>query len=40
MKEEKREAVEEMLERIEVKTEIEKVKRLGGDKEKGRKLVW
>lgn len=41
VKEEKRrEAVEEMLERIEMKAEIEQVKRLGGDKDKGRELVW
>lgn len=40
MKEGKRkEAVEEMLER-KVKVEIEEIKRLGGDKDKGRELVW
>lgn len=41
MKERKRKkAVEKVLERMEVKVEIEEVKRMGGDKEKGRELVW
>lgn len=34
----RREAVEEMLERIEVKVEIKEVKKLRGDKDKGREL--
>lgn len=36
----RREAVEELLEGIVVKVEIEEVRRLGGDKDKGRELVW
>lgn len=36
----RREAVEETFERIEVRVEIEEVKRLGGDKDKGREVVW
>ncbi|EFN69120.1 hypothetical protein EAG_14835 [Camponotus floridanus] len=36
----RREAVEEIFERIEVRAEIEEVKRLGGNKDKERELVW
>lgn len=36
----KREAVEETLERIEVRAEIEEVKKLGRDKDKEREVVW
>lgn len=32
--------MEETLERIEVRAEIEEVKRLRGDKDKGREMVW
>lgn len=32
--------MEETLEKIEMRAEIEEVKRLGGDKDKGRKVVW
>lgn len=36
----RREAVEETFERIEVRVQIEEVKSLGGDKDKGREVVW
>lgn len=32
--------MEETLERIEVRAEIEEVKKLGGDKDKEREVVW
>lgn len=35
----RREAVEELLEGIEVKIEIEEIRRLRGDKDKGRELI-
>lgn len=36
----RREAVKETFKRIKMRAEIEEVKRLGGDKDKGREVVW
>lgn len=36
----KREAVEELLERIEVKVKIEEVQKIKGNVERGTELIW